>query len=141
MWRWLRNFLYSFWTYADLSPDIQLRQRVTQVIRRRSNLSVTEWYQTHWQPLAIPRPISDFVYTQMQNYSGLEFGRIQPSDRLDDDLHLSLICWFDWELTFCESFLEMFEIDLTNQFNPDDFDTVQDLMLFLNKQLLSVNRF
>ncbi|MDX2231346.1 MAG: hypothetical protein NW220_17045 [Leptolyngbyaceae cyanobacterium bins.349] len=120
---------------------MRLRRRVNKVLRSRTNLSATEWYQTHWQPLAIPRSISDFVYTQMQTYSGLEIGRIQPSDRLEEDLHLTLICWFDWELMFCENFLNSFEIDLTTQFNPDTLDTVQDLLLFLNHQLLSVNRY
>ncbi|MDX2242443.1 MAG: hypothetical protein NW224_17290 [Leptolyngbyaceae cyanobacterium bins.302] len=139
MWRSLKNFFYSFWTYADLSPDLRLRRRVNQTLRKRTNLSATEWYESYWQPLEVTRCISDFVYTQMQTYSGLVFGRVRPSDRLNEDLHLFLICWFDWELSFCESFLECFGIDLTADFNPDDFVTIKDLVIFLNQQLLLTN--
>jgi len=72
----------------------------------------------------------------MQTYSSLSFGKVQPSDRICEDLHLSLVCWFDWELAFCEDFLATFAIDLTSQFNPNHFGTVKDLMLFLNQQVL-----
>lgn len=141
MWRSLKNFLYSFWTYADLSPDIKLRRRVNKTLRHRPNLSATEWYETYWQSLDITRPISDFVYTQMQSYSGIVFGRVRPSDRLNEDLHLSLVCWFDWESFFCDHFLNSFGVDLLLDFNPDEFSTVQDLVLFLNQQVLLTNRF
>lgn len=141
MWRSLINFFYSLWTYSELSPDLRLRRRVNKALWSRSNLSATEWFQTYWQPLAVPRAISDFVYTQMQSYSGLEFGRVQPSDRLNEDLHLSLICWFDWEVSFCDAFFQAFEVNLELEFNPDEFDTVSDLVLFLNRQILSINRF
>jgi len=141
MWRSLKNFLYSLWTYSDLSPDMHLRRRINKALRGRSKLSATEWFQTYWQPLSVPRSISDFVYTQMQYYSGLEFGRVQPSDRLHEDLHLCLVCWFDWEASFCEAFTEAFDVDLEPEFNPDEFDTVTDLVLFLNDHILSMNRF
>jgi len=140
MWRSLKNVFYSFWTYADLSPDLRLRRRINRTLRKRDNLSATEWYQVFWQPLDIAKPVSDFVYTHMQAYSGLEFGCVQPSDRLQSDLHLSLVCWFDWELTFCADFLKTFDIDLASQFNLDHFETVEELVFFLNRQLLAINR-
>lgn len=139
MWRSLKNFFYSLWTYADLSPDLRMRRSVKRFLRRRSSLSSREWYERFWQPADIPQPISDFVYTQMSQYSGLEFGRVLPTDRLNEDLHLSLICWFDWDICFCQSFLDSFDLDLSDRFDPASLSTVQDLVLFLKHQLLSVN--
>lgn len=136
MWRSLKNFFYSLWTYSDLSPDTRLRRRVNRALRNRPQLNATDWHTTYWQPVGVARSISDFVYSQMELYSGLTFGRVQPDDRFNDDLHLGLVCWFDWELDFCEDFWATFSIDLTPQFNPNHFDTVKDLMLFLNQQVL-----
>ncbi|UIE39557.1 hypothetical protein KIK02_08370 [Leptodesmis sichuanensis A121] len=139
MWRSLKNFFYSLWTYSDLSPDLKMRRSVQRFLRRRSCLNSREWYERFWKPVDIPKPISDFVYTQMSQYSGLEFGQVLPTDRLNEDLHLTLICWFDWELAFCEDFLDNFGIDLSDRFDPEPLSTVQDLLLFLKYQLLSVN--
>jgi hypothetical protein len=140
MWRSLKNFFYSLWTYADLSPDLRMRCSVKRFLRRRSWLSSREWYERFWQSADIPKPISDFVYIQMSEYSGLEFGRVLPTDRLNEDLHLTLICWFDWDVSFCQSFLDYFGIDVSDRFDPETLSTVQDLVFFLKHQLLSVNR-
>lgn len=139
MWRSLKNFFYSLWTYSDLSPDLKMRRSVKRFLGRRSLLSPYDWYERFWQPGDIPKSISDFVYTRMSDYSGLEFGRILPTDRLNEDLHLSLVCWFDWEISFCQEFLDSFGVDLSDRFNPETLSTVQDLVLFLKHQLLSVN--
>ena len=139
MWRTLKNVLYSLWTYADLSPDIRLRQQVQRTLRQRPCLNAQGWYHLHWQSCGIAQPISDFVYGHLQQYSGLEVGRVYPSDRLNEDLYLPLICWFDWEISFCESFLETFGVNLESEFNSNNFVTIHDLMLFLNQQLLSVS--
>lgn len=140
MWRSLKHVFYSLWTYSDLSPDLRVRRNVNKALRLRPALSATEWHQKFWQPLNVPRQISDFVYTQMQQYSGLEFGRVQPHDRLNEDLHLHLVCWFDWELAFYQAFFDCFEIDLSAQFNLDTLTTVEEFVLHLNYQLLSVKR-
>ncbi|MGQ9873126.1 hypothetical protein [Leptodesmis sp.] len=138
MWRSLKNFFYSLWTYSDLSPDLKMRRCVQRFLHRRSLLNSCEWYERFCKP-DIPKPISDFVYTRMSHYAGLEFGRVLPTDRLNEDLHLTLICWFDWELVFCEDFLRTFGIDLRDRFAPETLSTVQDLLLFLKHQFLSVN--
>jgi hypothetical protein len=139
MWRSLKNFFYSFWTYSDLSPDLRVRRSVKRFLHRRSLLNQRDWYLRFWQSADIPQSISDFVYLQMSQYSGLEFGRVLPSDRLNEDLHLPLICWFDWETSFCQDFLDHFGIDLSDRFNPASLTTVRDLVLFLKHQLLSMN--
>jgi hypothetical protein len=139
MWRSLKNFLYSFWTYSDLSPDLSMRRSVKRFLRQRSLLNQREWYARFWQGADIPESVSDFVYTHMSQYTGLEFGRVIPADRLNADLHLPLICWFDWEASFCQDFLDSFGIDLSDRFDSDTLTTVQDLVLFLKHQLLSMN--
>jgi hypothetical protein len=139
MWRSLRNIIDSFWTYIDLSPNLQVRRQVKRSLRDRPCLSASDWHEQCWQPFAISRPISDFVYDRMQEYSGLEFGRIRPADHLNDDLHLPVICWFDWQMTLREDFLQCFHIDLGDRFHSLPLDTVQDLVLLLNHQLLPIN--
>jgi len=122
-----------------LSPDLRMRGRVNKALRHRPNLTVTEWHQTLWQSHEVAEVISEFVYQKMRAYSGVEFGRVRPGDRLNEDLHLPLICWFDWESSFCEEFYNSFGIDLEMAFDAGEFTTLGDLVLFLNRQLLSVN--
>lgn len=139
MWRRLRNIFASLRAYADLSPDLRTRQCVNQFLRDRSALNVEEWFEALWQPKGIAQPIAAFVYTHMQTYSGLDFARVRPHDRLNDDLYLPLVCWFDWHLAFCEDFLEQFGVDLGDRFDPSQYTTIEELIVFLNQQLLSVN--
>lgn len=138
MWRKLRNIFASFTSYADLSPDIQLRRQVNRFLRDRPNLDRDTWYEQCWQPQEIAESVAAFTYDYFANSTGLEFGRVRPSDRLVEDLHLPLICWFDWEIEFCEAFLEQFGIDLSLDFDIHQFSTVQDLIRFLNYQQLAV---
>ena len=140
MWRRFRNILDSLRAYADLSPDLKTRQRVNQLLRDRPALSVDEWFEQLWQPQGVTQPLATFVYTHMQTYSGLEFARVRPNDRLIADLCLPLVCWFDWNLSFCEDFSACFGINLSDRFDPHQYETVEDLVVFLNYQLLSVNR-
>jgi hypothetical protein len=139
MWRRLRNIFYSFRTYADLSPDIRMRRRVNQFLRNRPALNAKEWFEKFWQSKAISQQVTDFAYISMEKYTGLEFARVQPSDRLSEDLAIPAVCWFDWEAYFCEDFYEQFGTDLSDRFDPQTFATVEELVVFLNHQLLSVN--
>ncbi|PSB31740.1 hypothetical protein [Stenomitos frigidus] len=139
MWRRLRNIFGSLRAYADLSPDLRARQRVNRCLRDRPALSSDEWFEQLWQPQGIAQPIAHFIYTHMQTYSGLDFARVRPTDRLIEDLCLPLVCWFDWQLSFSEDFLASFGLDLSDRFDPQSFTTVEELVIFLNHQLLSVN--
>ena len=139
MWQKLKNLLASFSTYADLSPDLRQRRQVNYFLRDRPALTPDEWFEQFWQPLEISQQVSNFVYVHLQNYSGLELSRVQPSDHLNKDLHLFLVCWFDWETSFCEDFSSCFEVDLSDRFEAQNFQTVEDLVVFLDHQLLSVN--
>jgi hypothetical protein len=140
MWRRLKNIFASFRSYADLSPDLQVRRRVSRFLRDRPCLPATEWGDTFCQIKEISPAIAEFVYVHLSNYSGLEFARVRPEDRLEEDLQLSLVCWFDWQLCLCEDFLECFGIDVSDRFNAQELETVADLVLFLEHQFLAVNR-
>ncbi|UBF27380.1 hypothetical protein K9N68_05345 [Kovacikia minuta CCNUW1] len=139
MWRRLRNIFDSFRTYADLSPDIRTRRRVNQFLRSRPALSAKEWFEQFWESKAISKQLAEFVYVYFQKYTGLELARIRPTDRLSEDLHIPAVCWFDWQLSFCNDFEQLFGVDLSNRFDPQTLSTIEDLVMFLNHQLLSVN--
>jgi len=141
MWRRLKNFLVGISTYADLSPDIRTKQQVRQFLRQRSALSLDDWYIEFWQAQSISFVVVEFFCIQLSEHTQLEITRMQPGDRLVADLRLPLICWFDWEITFAEAFQETFGVSLGDTFSFDDFETVQDLMLFLDCQLVSMNCF
>lgn len=139
MWRRLKNILHSFSTYAELSPDVRVKQRVCQNLRLRPAWSKEEWFEQYWRRQAISRQLSDFVYVQMQDYSGLEFARVRPDDRLVEDLQLPLVCWFDWQLSLCDDFWQVFGVDLHEHLDLENLATVADLVFFLNQHLVSVN--
>ncbi|MCL6433229.1 MAG: hypothetical protein K6T90_03275 [Leptolyngbyaceae cyanobacterium HOT.MB2.61] len=139
MWRRLQNIFYSLRTYADLSPDIQTRQRINRFLRSRSPLSAEEWFEQFWSDRKIFKQVADFVYTHMSNYSGLEFSRVRPEDRLNEDLQFPLVCWFDWQLSLCEDFFQSFGVDMSDRFDPETLSTIEDLVTYLNHQVLSVN--
>lgn len=140
MWRRLQNILYSLRSYADLSPDLRMRRRVNQSLRDRPSLSCDEWFERYWQKRNVIKPVADFVYTRMPEYTKLDFTRVRPLDRLDADLHLPLVCWFDWHFSLCDDFWQTFGVDLGDRFDPDILSTVEDLVIFLNDQLVSVNQ-
>ncbi len=139
MWQPLKNFVNSLTTYMALSPDMVARQRVNQWLRSRPCLTCDEWYRYHWTPPAVrrplPKPLIDFTYQQLTDYSGLEIGRVKPSDRLVEDLSFPAVCWFDWSLTLCEDFYETFDLDISEHFDETQLFTCADLVNFLEQQL------
>ncbi|NDJ17264.1 hypothetical protein [Myxacorys almedinensis] len=139
MWRKLKNFFLSLRTYSDMSPDVGLRRRINQTLRSRSSRSFEEWYHSFWKRLDVSKDVAAFVYDQMEEYSGLQFSRVLPSDRLSTDLHLSMVCWFDWECTLCDDFCDRFSVDIHGCFDPYALSTIKDLVVFLNQQVIPVN--
>ncbi len=140
MWRLLKNFFNSLRTYPDLSPDLRIRQRVNRRLSDRPRLNPEDWYQKFWQSLDITRQVSDFVYCHLPQYSGLDCGRIYPSDRLQADLSLSLVCWFDWQQSLRQDFFTQFQIDLGEETDLETLTTIEDFIVFLDRQLMSINR-
>ena len=75
----------------------------------------------------------------MERYSGLPFANVVPNDRLTEDLNLPLVCWFDWENELCDEFCDRFGVEIYDRFDSHDLATVEDLVVFLNQQVLSIN--
>ncbi len=139
MWRKLTNLIQSLKTYGDLSPDLRLRCRINQALRDRPHHSPERWHQTFWRPLNVSSEVAEFVYQQMESYSGLTFAQVVPSDRLTEDLSLSLVCWFDWESTLCDDFYDRFGVDIGDSLSLGNLTTIQEFVVFLNQQSLLVN--
>lgn len=139
MWQPLRNLISSIQTYGLLSPDLDARSRVSRWLAPRPCLTRDDWFHQCWVPPAVrqafPKPLVDFIYDRLGVYTGLEVGRLRPSDRLLEDLQFPAICWFDWGLTLCDDVYTTFGRDITDQFDETQLATCLDLMAFLSHQL------
>jgi hypothetical protein len=137
----LKNLFLGLQTYADMSPDLGLRRQIVRAWQARPDRSLEVWYDLFGQSAAsaLAKEVAAFVYLQMAIYSGLPFAKVLPSDRLEADLHLSLVCWFDWQTTFCDDFASQFGVDISLYFDLDALNTVEDLVVFLDQQLATVN--
>ncbi|MBE7381893.1 MAG: hypothetical protein F6J95_010835 [Leptolyngbya sp. SIO1E4] len=137
MWQSAINYFRSLWTYRDLSPDEEIRRQVNAWLQDRPKLSLEAWsnlfIQTKGTPLS--QSLLAFIYRQLQEYSGLDVGRIRATDRLIEDLRLPLVCWFDWPNQLCDDFFEMFQVDISDEFDESLLETVADLVWFLNRRL------
>ncbi len=135
MWHSLNNYVSSVQTYGDLSPDLSVRQQVNQRLSRRRALKIDVWCSTFQRATVAQPRLLRFIYVAFQQYSGLNFSRVRPQDRLIEDLQFPLVCWFDWTTNFCDDFMAQFGIDLSTRFDEADFSTVADLLVFLQAQL------
>ena len=139
MWQRLKNFWLSWRTYGDLSPDLKTRRGVNRWLRDRPALGIDDWYESFWQPRQVSPSVARFVYFHLEKYSGLQAARMLPSDRLEEDLRLTLVCWFDWHFTLCEDFEQHLGVGIDDYLELENLSTIEDFMMFLNRQLLSVN--
>ncbi|WP_242041855.1 hypothetical protein [Alkalinema sp. FACHB-956] len=136
MWRKLNNWWQAVRTYPDMRPDLQLRRKINQTLRDRSAYGSHDWYRCFWEPLGVKPELANFLYSQLAAYSGLEVARLLPSDRLIEDLHIPLVCWYDWEWDLCEAFENHFGIELCPTFDLSELTTLKDLFLYLNQKLI-----
>lgn len=132
MWNSFRNFLHHATTYRDLSPDLGVRRIVDRQLLKRPKLTREQWFTCYCASIGIHPDVADFCYQYLHQYSGLPSGRIQWNDRLEADLHWTEICWFDWEMTLCDDFLETFGIDISDRLIDFYPQTIGDLVTFLS---------
>jgi hypothetical protein len=140
MWRKLKEIVLNFSTYTDLSPDVEARRQVNQALRDRQALNLEQWFEFFWRPRGMTRPVVTFVYTYLEKYSGLQIGRVRPCDRLEQDLQLTLVCWFDWQMSLCEDFLGCFGVDISERVDLSALSTVEEFVRFLNHQILAIKQ-
>jgi hypothetical protein len=133
MWHRFKNLVISLKTYNALSPDLKVRRQVNQMLRQRPVMSCDQWFESFYQPQGILYSVASFAYKRLPNYSGLEFGRVLPTDRLNEDLHWTQVCWFDWELNLYDDFGQTFGVDISGCLDEFNLETVKDLLLFLNQ--------
>jgi hypothetical protein len=62
---------------------------------------------------------------------------VLPSDRLEEDLRWTAVCWFDWQLHLCEDVWQAFGVDLSDRLDQIEAGTVADLLVFLQQQVYS----
>ncbi|NER80645.1 MAG: hypothetical protein F6K42_13940 [Leptolyngbya sp. SIO1D8] len=143
MWQSVINYFYSLWTYRDLSPDLGIQRQVNAKLKDRPRLSLEAWSNLFNQmegcSSSISQPLLAFIYRKLQDYSGLDIGRVRATDRLIEDLQFPLVCWFDWPNQLCEDFFEMFQIDISDEFDASLLETLGDLVCFLNRRLKSID--
>ncbi|MBU6228196.1 MAG: hypothetical protein KGQ93_00680 [Cyanobacteria bacterium REEB459] len=135
----LNNLASSLLTYSWLSPDVGARQELYRILLYRPDLTCDQWFERYWSPPAVQqiysKPLIQFAYHRLGVYTGLEVGRLRPSDRLVEDLQFPSICWFDWGIDLCTDFHHSFGIDISEQFDETRLFTFADLISFLNVQL------
>jgi hypothetical protein len=138
MWRKLKNFLLNISTYTDLRADLHIRQQVNELLRTRPALTLEEWFEFFWRSRGIAKPVIVFVYTHLEKYSGLQISRVKPSDHLEKDLKLTLVCYFDWHLNLCDDFFNWFGVDISENWELYQLSTVEEFVKFLNSKLVKV---
>lgn len=132
------NWFLALRSYSDLRPDLAMRRRINrQILADRPAHTGSEWYRKFWAPRGVSREVATFIYRSLAQYSGLQWAKVLPTDRLCEDLKLPLICWFDWELSLCEDFYQEFGLELDDYLDVTQLNTVADLMGFFNQCMLS----
>jgi hypothetical protein len=135
MWHRVKNLFVSLNSYSVLSPDLKVRQQVNSALCDRPKLSAEDWYQRFYRAYGVAHPIVIFTYSRLQHYSGLDFGRVLPSDRFYEDLRWSDICWFDWNVQLYDDCWQEFGVDLSDCFDESQLSTVQEFVVFLNQAI------
>ena len=132
-WKQANNYIHSLQTYQDMSPDLSVRHQVNYSLRnQRRPLSPDAWCEECHRVTQAQDETLLFIYRSLEAYSGLEFNRVRPEDRLVDDLQFPLVCWFDWSLRFCDDVVSQFGIDISDTFDETQLDTLADLICFLD---------
>ena len=142
MWQAFTNLIQGALTYGDLGPDQEIRRKTNRRLRQsRPELTVDAWVDsfTILSGGSVSAPLLRFLYSHLGDYTGLAMGCIRPSDRLIEDLHMPLVCWFDWPHRLCADFWEHFQIDLGEDFDEAAFQTVGDLVMYLQARLRSMD--
>jgi hypothetical protein len=138
MWKKFKHIVQNLQAYPDLGPDTALRRQVNQSLRHRPALPQRQWSYHCARKSGVTIAVADFAYTHLSAYSGLDFGRVRLGDRLIEDLHFPLVCWFDWEQHLHDDFQQVFNISLADELDAIAAAvTVEEMLLLLNLQVKS----
>jgi hypothetical protein len=135
MWQRFKNLFINLTNHDVLSPDMAIRRQVRRALCHRPRLGLSEWFESFGKSRPIVYPVVSFLYHRLESYSGLELARLVPSDRLEEDLHWTAICGFDWQIALCDDFMQEFGVDMTQCAEDFSPKTVEELMMLLQQQL------
>lgn len=133
MWQRLKHIVHDLRAYPYLSPDLKIRRQVQKRLEHRPVLSLADWYANHGKDQALSFAVTEFAYNYLGRYAGIDFGRLLPSDRLEDDLSWTQICWFDWYLSLSDDFYHHFKIDLSGELADIPTSDLAALLQFLEQ--------
>ncbi len=129
----------SLSSYSDMRPDFKLRSHINRtLLQSRPTFHPEAWFEQFWRRQGIALPVVRFVQGHLTDYSGLWWERIVPGDRLLEDLHLPLVCWFDWELQLQADLQQDLGLAMEEPILLFEGTTVQDFVGRLNEQYLAI---
>jgi hypothetical protein len=133
MWHRLRNLFLSLNTYQALSPDLRVRQQVNRALSNRPVLNSDQWFETFYQSQGVAPGVGLFAYRHLEQYSGIEMGRVWPTDRLNEDLCWIAVCWFDWERRLCHDISQQLGVDLSECLEDWNGSTIGELVVLMDQ--------
>lgn len=134
MWHRFKNLFLSLKNYDILSPDLAVRRQVKRALHDRPTLGLSEWFESFCKSRQVAYPVVNFLYTRLETYSGIELGKLLPSDRLEEDLRWTDLCGFDWQIVLCDDFMQQFNVDMTHCLEDFSPNTIDDLVILLHQQ-------
>jgi hypothetical protein len=112
---------------------LRTRARVRRALAHRRAPESLEWYERIWKPRAISPQTAEFVRERFSRYSGIDFTKVLPSDRVCEDLGFPHVTYGDWDLDLIEEFESAFGVRL-NLTDVAKLRTVEDWMSFLEME-------
>ena len=117
-----------------LIPRLAARRRIRARLAVRSPKTIESWLDEVWSRDRVPEAIVRFVYEHLAAYSGLDFSRVRPQDRLVEDLDFAHVTYKDWEFDLAEDFESRFGVSVRD-FPAATLNTVDDWVRFLTNVL------
>jgi len=93
-------------------PSGGARSEVNRRLMNRAAHSEEQWYDAHFKAAGVSADVARTVFRCLAGYSGIDFGRVLPDDRLAQDLRFDDVCWRDWEIDFVSDLREQLGLDL-----------------------------
>jgi len=118
-------------------PSGRARSEVNRRLRERMARSEEDWYATHFEAADVSADVVRTVSRCLAGYSGIDFARVLPADRIAEDLRFDEVCWRDWEMDFISDLREKLGLDVMAdpalKREVERAETIGDLMRALSR--------
>ncbi len=121
-----KNLVYYLGFKRGPKPGVA--DEVNRSLSGRGSLNATEWFTEFWKRRGIDRRVSDFVYERFPIYTGLDFSRVIPTDRIADDLKFRDVSRDDWEFDFHDEFESEFGVGILYELSEEETKTVEGIV-------------